>query len=508
MASPKPIANPSVFDDLETVPTRTFQDVSFQIEEFRTLDFSSMDEETDALISDPEDVVQRYVPIVSRYTKDKASHMVRAPKRTFEGLTDDEKAELEARLFTEEFDFNEFMRESCETFYGQNGLLIIPVAFDGDRIELQAFIPGEVSVERSDLMDSTINGVSKLIIRVPVAEDEDAISFGELEITADQAWIKSGAERVGFYRDDGTNPFGRIPAVIVREFDRVRRGHFWNSLPQDLHAIQIASNIALTDIDFICRFQAYGREVLVGQNAKAVAEEMETGPNRILVFEAIEQGDDLEYKMINGDPKVDKYLASLDKTVSLFENYHSLNRGSLSTDTNARTGAAGLVEETPFREERERVERKWSRAEWQAISLFVDAVNVLGTGGLTKPKKVTTRYQYIEARINHLQDEQASVIRYAFGADGPIDRIMREENLSETDALKRFVDRMKQTANALKEIKRIFGNAPIPGLDQLSSFLDQGNSNAQPRREGDSQAAGKESAQGQNLDGSNQQDGG
>lgn len=484
MAKNQPIGYRSLFDEFEQFPIADFQSSSFQLEEFRCDDMSSMEAELSALISDSDDVYMRHIPIVKRFAKDRASLWVRDPEIKL-GLPKAQTRDFDDLLVA--MNFTEFMAEAAQIFAAQHGVLIVPLVFDGMRIALRAFLPGECDIEQNDLLDNDIRYAKRVTIRVPVMRDNDGetVVFGSMILTPDWAYVETesrGAKvRRGVYRDDLRNPFGYIPVCAVTEHEP-RKGQFWNNLPQSLQALQISSSIGISDADFIARFQAFGREVLIGAGAELAAENMIVGANRMMIFDTpgdAAAGSKLEYHMINGDPKIDLYLKSIEFAVRMFEEYAYMRRGNIG-GSSAITGAGVSQESIPFQEERERIEKKWRRAVRETCALIRDIANV----SLLIPfheLRVSTTFHYVEPKVNTLQDEQAAILRYAFGQDGPIARIMRVENVSSDDAKKLFVDRLTEMAEALKTIRKTFGGT-IPGLDEIGKAIGaKGNTNDNQR---------------------------
>lgn len=479
------MATYKLFDDIETFPDASFQADSFQLDEFVRGDFSSMQDELNEIMPSNENIVLRHFPIVEKMAKDSARPYVRRVNRTFGEVTD-AHARMMGGVYRD-LKMNSFMLRTAMRASAQNGICVAPVPARNGRIRLFNFIPGEVVVERDDPMEDDIRYASKVTIRCPIKQKGSIAAFGRLVFTPGEAYIETGDEKVGVFAPNRRNPFGYIPAVVAR-FVQPASGWFWGPLKQAWAKMQISVDVAISDVDMTCRFQAHGKESLVGPGARvaaAGASKVRSGADVILAIDTMSD-DRLEYDIKNSNPATDKYLAAILFQIELFERLNCIASGSLTpggTGSSAITGRGKEVERLAELEERNRLETIWSDFEDDLGGLVADLVSHRGLVRIPRPT-VDIDYQYVEVPDNDLQATQSAVLRYLVGRDSPGEQVAREENLDNAEAGWKVVEeRLKKNARFLASLR----GADVPGLDSISGFA-QGTQNT-PDAQGTAEAA-------------------
>ena len=133
------------------------------------------------------------------------------------------------------------------------------MAFDplpDGRVRVTSFCPFEFAVESDDLLIDDIRDADKVVLRVPLTNNQGTVWYGRRVYTPDEAYIESHTgEKRGIFNAEGTNPYGRIPLVGVRTED-APKGWWEPRLPLDKLSAQIGLIIALSDMEGIARLKA------------------------------------------------------------------------------------------------------------------------------------------------------------------------------------------------------------------------------------------------------------
>lgn len=452
----------TIFDEFETFDPIAYRADSARIEQFRQLDFATaMDGELGKVIKGPDNIHLRYLPLINRVCNDKARHYVKKPTRVFNSVTEAQAAKI-ADLY-ESSNVNGFLLEAHQKAVGQNCVLLTAEPTKNPRkMRLNSWIPDEIGLESRDLLETDVRSMDKLTLRVPIHADDYTVHFGRRVYTADQAFTEYQGKKYGVFRDDLSNPLGYIPAVCVRLISPPKGWHL-PRLPLDLLSIQIGLIIGVSDVENIVRLKTPGREVVTGDNAKFEASRMSASPHGVFALNG-----DVSYQSVGVDPRVDRYLQSIETTLKLFANFRYIVPDAMWT-TNSLTGAAKMIERADMMEDRLRSEHTWQRAEADFLELVSD---VAATGpsalGVRSPR-VKVDYHYIEPQANDLQAAQASALRFSLGLDSAVELVAGKEGVSKADAQSIIVDRLQQYREIIESWKNDDGSAETPpGLDAIA----------------------------------------
>ena len=459
------------FDELETFDADQFRDDSFQLEAFRVCDFdTAMDGELAKVISRGSNIRLRYLPLIERIANDKASLYVKRPTRVLDAGTVARTQKLEDIYRRSRFD--RFLLNLQQRAEAQNSMVVAldPHPLDPRAVVPRSFIPGEVSIESSDLMLDDIRLADKVKIRVPLKKENSVIGqervlFGHRCYTRDEAYIEGpDGKRVGIFNDEMTNPFGYVPLLSVR-LTEPRKGWHLPRLPLDLLSVQIGLIIGISDIENMVRLKAAGREVVVGQGARFAVSKINAGPEGILPLE----GDELSYQSVTTAPAVDKYLTAIETTVRLLANYKYVNPDGLWSSSGI-TGAAKEMERQEMLEDRQRREHTFADFEQDLVKLVADTAR-LGPSALSiGDPTLSIDYHYVRSRGNDLQSAQASALNFALGLDSAVDVVSASEGVKRSEAQAMIAERLNDFRAWVDAMRDEAGEITTPpGLDSIAS---------------------------------------
>ncbi len=459
----------NIFDEFETFDPISYRADSARIEQFRQLDFATaMDGELAKVIRGPDNIHLRYLPLINRVCNDKARHYVKRPTRVFEGLTTAQSNKLMA--IYDSSGINAFMLEAHQKAIGQNCIVLTaePTA-NPRKLRLNSWIPDEVDLESQDLLENDVRYMDKLTLRVPVYRDSYTVHFARRTYTKEQAYTEYQGKRYGVFRDDLSNPLGYIPAIAVRLITPPKGWHL-PRLPLDLLSIQIGLIIGISDVENIVRLKTPGREIVTGDNAKFEASKMSASPHGIFAMNG-----DVDYKAVSTDPRVDRYLSSIETTLKLFANFRYIVPDAMWT-TNSLTGAAKLVERADMMEDRVRSEHVWKRAEQDLLELLSD-VTAIGPSALNVGSPtVRVDYHYIEPQTNDLQSAQSSALRFALGLGSAVELVASKEGISNVEATDLITERLARYREVVETWKNSDGKvATPPGIDAIARQVVSGS---------------------------------
>ena len=459
------------FDELETFDADQFRDDSFQLEAFRVCDFdSAMDGELAKVISRGSNIKLRYLPLIERITNDKASLYVKRPTRILDAGTVARTAKLEDIYKRSRID--RFMLSLQQRAEAQNSMVVAvdPHPLDPRAVIPRSFLPGEVSIESSDLMLDDIRLADKVKIRVPLKKEasiigQERVLFGHRCYTKTAAYVEApDGTQVGIFNDEMTNPYGYIPLLSVR-LTEPRKGWHLPRLPLDLLSVQIGLIIGISDVENMVRLKAGGREVVVGQGARFAVSKINAGPEGIIPLE----GDELSYQAVQTAPAIDKYLQAIETTVRLLANYKYTNPDGLWSSSGI-TGAAKESERQEMLEDRQRRETVFADFENDLVQLVADTARIGPSALSVGDASVAIDYHFVRSRTNDLQSAQASALRFALGLDSAVDAVSASEGVTKDKAGDVIRERLESFGEWVDTMRNDAGQVePPPGLDSIAT---------------------------------------
>lgn len=459
-----------------------FQSESFQLEAFRTMDFSSaMHGEVGKVIT-RKNLALRYLPLTSRFCKDMAAQYPLPPTRTFDGVGTLAAAKLDD--IYERSRVNLALLQAQQKCQAQNQVLVtVDPTDDPRRFKLRSWIAGEYSTRSKDLLADHLDDVDELIVRVPLTRStsehikvsslsgdsqayDSFTQFSYRHYTKERAWVvHPNGDEVGLYNPEGTNPWGIIPAVHCRLEDP-RKGYWHSALAQDVNSVQIGLIIVMSDAEHIARLRAPGREVVSGVGAQAMAGQLPAGPENVWVLNG-----ELKYESHSPSPATDRLLKAIETTANLLATYRYVAQDGLWASTGI-TGAAKEAERLEVQENRVRQEQIWQGLEQDLGRVIATMTGSQIVSINPHQLRVSVEYHYVKARQNDLQASQSKVLNFFLGLDSATESISREEGVNAADARLLMEDRLKAAAELIDRWRE-WGQVP-PGLDALKSQLGIG----------------------------------
>jgi hypothetical protein len=290
--------------------------------------------------------------------------------------------------------------------------------------------------------------------------------FGKRVYTKTQAWVEaSGGEMRGIFNEDLSHGFGYVPLVgMKREY--AAHGYWKPPLPYDILSTSIAVCVALSDCLHIASRQCHGRSLIIGNGARAAAKEMPIGVDFITAIEAADVND-IEYKFIQGDPKLDKYLKVVEKMVEVFAANRNIRAESLLIV--GLSAAAKEMETHEHEVERRRVERIHEDGEQDFSELFVDVLKMSGVNPAFSSfpdPELRVDYLYVQKPQNSLQEAQSFEMRVRQGLDSAEEYVSKTEGLTIDEAKKLVNERIESVRDRM-----VTGEEGTPGLDSIDNKI-------------------------------------
>ena len=436
---------------------------SEQLEELRTGDFSTMADELKEVIEFDKPAL-RYFNLVGRVCKELAQMYVIEPSRRFDGVS-----EAQAQLLASTYKRNRvstFMQLVSEKLVAHNSQVIAIDPAGPGRVRLNCFSPFEFQVKFSDPMQATgpLRDAERVHLRVPISSDSAGqVMFGKRVYTKTEAWVEApGGEKIGLFNDDMSNPFGFIPLVGIRR-EEPSHGYWAPSLPYDILSTAVAVCTGLSDVLHIASRQCHGREIIIGNGARAAAKQMPVGVDYITAIESADVND-LEHKFIQGDPKIDKYLTVIERLVQIFATNRHISSESLLNST----GITGVAKELELHEveiERRRVERIHADCEQDFCEMLVDVLRATdgnpAFGAMPYPE-LSVDFRYAERPQNALQVAQSNELRFRQGLDSVEEFVARTEGISIDEARVLVGERLESVRSRVAP-----DEGGTPGLDRI-----------------------------------------
>lgn len=439
-----------------------------QLEEFRVTDFSSMPAELAAVFVKSSDKIRlRYLPITGRACDELAPHYILDPRRQFPpALSEVERAEIERLLKRWRAKF--LVTEQAGVAQQGYAYLVHPDAtgLDLELTPVLAYQFIEVAWSSPFGVDD-LTKAERVAFAVPLddprrprwlATDRRPISVALVEITRDTAILTyPDGRQQGVLQPDGGNPLGYIPMVGRRRelpADRV----VWVPEPAwDLLSVNIGAILGISDIENILRVLVPGLLTSKGAGSRGLKSKLGHQAGAVHPL----PNEDVVIEWLNPSPSTDKYIAALEFSLRLLEQYRYLRPGGLS----GLTGVAKDRDGQALTEERTRQDGELGDVERRLVDVAIDVRNACLPKALKLTREVgaemTVTFQQPRPRENVLQERQGLAIACSLGLDSAVERIMLDEGVTLERAEQLFEDRLKRWRDAM-------GEAPVPGIDRLA----------------------------------------
>lgn len=442
-----------------------------QLEEFRGNDYASMSDELRAVFKQNDKMRLRYLPIVGRASRDLAPHYIIDPRRSFPAsLQGVEHEEVEAILKR----WRRVFLATEQAGVAQQAYAYLVTPDEAGRELVLTPVLGyqicEVAWSSAFEVDD-LRRAERVTFAVPMddprrplwmASDRRPVSAAFVELTRDEAIITyPGGRQAGVLAPDGSNPLGYVPMVGRRRelpADRV----VWVPEPAyDLQSVTIGAVLGISDVENILRVLTPG--LLTSKNARNLKAKMGIQPGQMVPL----PNDDASVDWLNPQPATDKYLAAVEFTLRLLENYRYMRPGGLS----GLTGTAKSMDGQSLTEERSRQDGDLVCLEQELLDLAIDVRNRLLPKALKLPaeigREMVTTFNLPRPRENVLQERQGLAIACSMGLDSAVERIMLDEGVTQDRAEQLYADRLRRWRDAMG------ADGATPGMDRLAAQVSK-----------------------------------
>ena len=437
-----------------------------QLEEFRANDFTSMPDELKAVFKHHAKIRLRYLPIPGRACKDLAPHYIIDPRRSFPAALQGVELEEVEKILKR---WRRTFLATEQAGVAQQGYAYLVSPDEHGRELILTPVLGYQLIEiawSSVLETDDLRRASRVTFAIPMddlrrprwlATDRRPIGAAFVELTPDTAIITyPDGRQAGVLAPDGSNPLGYIPMVGRRRelpADRV----VWIPEPaHDLLSVTIGAILGISDVENILRVLVPGLLTSSGGGRQLKAK-VGNQPGQMVPLPTEESKVD----WLNPSPSTDKYIAAIEFTLSLLENYRYMRPGGLS----GLTGVAKTRDGESLTEERSRQDGDLVVTEQELLDVAIDVRNKLLAKALKLPAEIgcemVATFNLPRPRENVLQERQGLAIACSMGLDSAVERIMLDEGVSQDRAEQLYGDRLKAWRDAM-------GTAgATPGMDKL-----------------------------------------
>ena len=421
---------------------------SRQMDEFLRGDFSSIETELQkAFPKSHKNLHPRYIPLVEKYA-DELSGMysesvVRRflpqganglPKEVWQKLTDVYDA---SRV-------DEALERAERFIWTHNTVAIIPLPVSVRKVLPLVISPWRMTVSaQADCMTpedpDCWDKVEVVIPHRAGGATDAALIPGTLTLTPTEAWFESTqGSRRGIYREDGVNPLGRIPIVLLRRKDP-SPGRIFAPVNEALLNLHVALCIQESDTELLVHTQAWGQKYIKNANVSQFAEQVQVGPETLLGL--VHNGDPAapspELAIVQSNPPIAQIVTWQESRIRLLCSMLGLSADAFLRVNTALTASARLFADQDRRALRNRVRPLFKRAENELAVLIAQTLNLQGAVAIpTEELAVDVSYQDKSPSADPLHDMQAFGMQLAYGLTAPSKYVAERDRIGATEALK------------------------------------------------------------------------
>lgn len=379
----------------------------------------------------------RTVPFIQWVAKQHATPYLNPPMRTFDGLTPDQVARVEAQYGGAGVDRKLLYAHQHLTVLRNACVFVFPVPqISGWRVVLVP--PHHVEVELEDPFSDNVRDVKRVWLRLPLPGGWDRITgqqrFGIAEITAERAhWVQADGDLqgqsiwgTGPKFKDGRNPIGAIPLVQLRGAEPAP-GEWFSAAPEHLLNASRALNADFTDIGTIARLQGFGQMWAKGMT-QSEANEQNVGPFELIAM----QDPEAQLNYASARPDLASYQNQNEGYTRQVIATHGLNPATFLRST-AVTAVAKALETADRDIERSRHLMELRSAEQSIYNLASRWSLALRDFPLPK---ATVKVEYREKTVpaDPLHEAQADKLLVDMGIVSPAEIIAKRKGLTQSEA--------------------------------------------------------------------------
>ena len=318
----------------------------------------------------------------------------------------------------------------------QRSLILLPIADTDGVLRLHICQPWQVEAEYSDPADAHDPAKwSKLTVQIPQTYAGGQVIYGQAVVTADSAWRTVGSRMVGIYRQDGANPFGRIPAVRVVYGDSYP-GRWHGPVNQAVLNLQIAICVQVADNELIVRNCAFPQKIIENANYSQVVEQVVVGPDKVVCLIGTDStGPQPTMRIVQGAVPVAELANSVDNQIRLYCSMLGLDPSPFLKSNTATTASARLFAAQDRQAVQDRIKPTLQRAELQIARIWAEWLTIVGVTPLPyKTLQVDLSYTETAIVADPLHDAQALQLRIQLGLTSAAEVVAQERGISVTEA--------------------------------------------------------------------------
>lgn len=424
----------------ETWNRPEFQRKSLQLSQFLRGDFSSIARELARVFPNTEGLQERFVPLVQRFAHELSGLYSRPVVRTFSSPTASPEALAKLADLYLWSGVDRKLQDVHRMLLVQQTVVLLVLPDRLGRVRLQAFEPWQVEWTSGDPMRADdLSRATEVRLRVPVSVTATTIVYGDLVLTPTEAYIQKGGAKVPVYGNSTSNPFGRIPLVVLRS-ETPPPGRWAAAVNEPLLTMQLALCIAESDTELLVHTQAWGQKVIRNAQYGQQVETLQVGPDKVL---ALVNNDPTapppELGIVQGQPPLSQITGWNESRLRLLCSMFDLSPDAFLKVNTAVTASARAYDARDREEAKARFLPVFADGE-RELAREVAAVSNL-TEPLQIPEDVSVAVQYTEADMlpaDPLAESQALASDLALGIRSRVEFVARRDGLTWAQAVARI----------------------------------------------------------------------
>ena len=284
----------------------------------------------------------------------------------------------------------------------------------------------------------------------------------------------------------------QISTLQFVNFAADQDGAFWSLGGEDIIDGSIVTNVFLTDLYYVAKYQGMGIFYFFG---KGVPKSLRVGPSQAVTLEVKEGDPTPQIGFASANPPLDNYTSAIKEYISALLRTNGLEPSAiigLDSAASATSGVQELIKRSTLIEEQEDKKELYRDNEPKIFDIYIKWHNYLFDRGLladefaeigriSEDVKVNLKFNPPQSVLTELEKLEIISKRQELGLDSQIDSIMRDNpELTEEQAEEKY---LKILENKVKE-------------NRSNLFNSVGGENGQMVEQGDIQSRSDESTGG------------
>jgi hypothetical protein len=429
-----------IFGDLSVFRENEWRQQSRDLQALALGDFTPVQTALRALYPNTE-LPLRAIPFVKRYVAELTGRYARPVVRRFRAADIGGSWQLLQEAYTDggvDASFDAVER----ALVVQGSLVLLPMPDARGVMRLHICQPWQVQAEYSDPEGAQRPETwDKLVVQLPSTFAAEQVIYGQATITRDYAWRTIGGRQVGIYRQDGSNPFGRVPAVVVC-FGDAYPGRWHGLVNQAVLNLQVAVCAQVSDNELIVRHCAFPQKVIENAEHSQIVESLQVGPDKVItIIGNGGTGPQPTMRVVQGAVPVAELANAIDNQIRLYCSMLGLDPSPFLRSNTATTASARLFAAQDRQELQDRIKPALLRAEIQTARLFAEWQTYTGVS-VVPYRTLLVEVAYTDPVIvaDPLHDAQALELRIRLGLSSAAEVVAQERGISLSEA-QRIVDK-------------------------------------------------------------------